>query len=458
MRRPCAVAALAVLCGLGPAAAQPAITAIVNAASYQTGVPRGCLVSIFGTKLAPSAATAGAIPLPTKLAGVVVTIGDLELPLPLYFVSPAQINAQIPFEVLGTILPLYVTTAEGKSAPFFLSPSPVGPGLFTLSGDGKGTVVAFDASFRPLDAAEAGKTLILYATGLGPTDPPALSGTSGASTEPLNRVLTLPDVFIGEAPARVDYAGLAPGFAGVYQLNVVPQQLSTDRLYISSQGYRSNVVSVKSVTGGKNVANASGTIQAIYPLTDPNAQPIGYSPMLIAARFTARMDILPSAGPFLVVAVSDGGTSIVSVDPTKGTWDASVTVPSAASRVGDFSAAEFRAIDFFTCSAGGSTCQPFPGNIIPASRISPFELMALSQVPLPNTSVPHSSTGLYQVHGTLQPGTSFVIDSQNNSSVSIFAGYLAIPAPPKSGTTTLKLYIDGNAVASTDIPYKVPFP
>jgi hypothetical protein len=100
----------------------------------------------------------------------------------------------------------------------------------------------------------------------------------------------------------------------------------------------------------------------------------------------------------------------------------------------------------------------FPGSIVPASRLSPFELMALNQVPLPNTPVPHTSTGLLMVHGAIQPGTTFVIDAQNNTSLSVFAGYLPIPAPPKSGTTTVKLYIDGVAVASQDIPYRSPFP
>jgi len=450
MRRRVAVAAVVVLSGLGSAEAQPVITGVVNAASFQTGVPRGCLVSIFGSKLAASTGTAASIPLPTKMGGATVTIGDIELPVPLYYVSANQINAQIPFEVLGTTLPLYVTTPEGKSQPFFLTPTPVGPGLFTLSGDGKGTLVAFDANFHPLDAAEAGKPLILYATGLGPTDPPALSGYSGASAEPLNRVVTLPDVFIGEAPARVDYAGLAPAFAGVYQLNVVPQQLSTDRVFIRSQGYRSNVASVKIRAGAPNVANASGAIQVLYP-ADPNTQQVAYSPLLVAAKFTARMDILPAAGPFVIAAVSDAATSFISVDPAAGTFDASVTVPTQASRVGDFSSAEFMAIDFLTC--GGSFCIPFPGNIIPPSRISPFELMALSQVPLPNASIPHSSTGLFNVHGTVARGATFAIDAQDNSSLSVFAGYLAIPAPPKSGTLNLRLYIDGVAVATQDVPY-----
>jgi len=190
-----------------------------------------------------------------------------------------------------------------------------GPGIFTRSGDGRGPALIFDTDFQPITGATAGKPMIVYATGLGPTDPPVLSGAPAAGTEPLNRVVNVPEVFVGEAPARVDFAGLAPGLAGVYQLNIVPQQLSTDRFFIRSQGRTSNVASIASLSGGRNTANASGSIQALYPTADPAAPPIAYSPLFVAARFTASMDILPSAGPFVIAAVSDAASSIITVDP-----------------------------------------------------------------------------------------------------------------------------------------------
>jgi len=457
--------AFAVLCWPIVAPAQPAITAVVNGASFEAGVPRGCLVSLFGSKLAQSTASASALPLPKKLAGTVVTVGDLELEAPLYFVSPGQINFQLPFEALGSTLSIVVTTAEGRSKPMLLTVADSGPGIFTRSGDGKGRAVAFGGDLRPLDAATAGSPIILYATGLGPTDPPVLSGSPGVSVEPLNRVVNLPEVVVGEFPARVDFAGIAPGFAGVYQLNVVPQQIGTDRVFIRSQGRTSNVASIGVVGAGRNVANASGTIEAIYPTDTDRAS--GYSPMLLAVKFTARMDILPSAGPFLIAAVTDAATSIIAVDPANASFEGTATVPTQASRAGDFSGAEFRAIDFLSChqEAVGVVCFPFPGNIIPASRIPPGERRALDLIPLPNTTVPHSATGILKVQGTARRGSTFLIDGQNNSSVSVFAGYLLLPipqalpvSPSSTGTTTLKLFIDGNMVASTDIVYRVlPF-
>src|SRR5205823_3805816 len=120
------------------ASAQPVITDVVNGASFQTGVTHGSVVSIFGTGLAPTSASASTLPLPKKLADTVVTVGALELEAPLYFVSPSQINALIPFEALGNILPVFVTTPEGKSSPFILNTVDSGPGIFTRTGDGKG--------------------------------------------------------------------------------------------------------------------------------------------------------------------------------------------------------------------------------------------------------------------------------------------------------------------------------
>lgn len=443
------------------APAQPSVAAVVNAASFQPAVSRGCLVSIFGAKLADSTASAAGLPLPRKLATTTVIVGDLEIEAPLSFVSPGQINAQIPFEVLGNSVPLWVTTSAGKSQAFFVTLAASAPGLFTRSANGKGPVLSFGPNFQPLDQAVPGGTLILYATGLGATDPPALSGSPGAGSEPLNRVVTMPQVSVGEYPARVDFAGLAPGLSGVYQLNVVPQQMISDRILIRAGGVSSNIASI-AIPPGQNVANASGSIQAVYPISDATSPPVQYSPLLLAVKFTARMDILPSAGPFMISAITDAATTLIVVDPASGTYTGTLTVPSLPTRFGDFSSSGIMAVDFLSCimdGQGGVSCQPFPGSIIPASRISPFELSTLSLLPLPDTIIPNSPNGTFQVRGTARAGSTFVIDGQNNSSLAVFGGYFAIPPPSKlsgaTGTTTLKLFIDGRLVSSTDFTYRV---
>lgn len=449
-------------CGLG--VAQPTVAAVVNAASFDPAVPRGCLISIFGAKLARATASAASLPLPRKLEDTTVLVGDLELEAPLYFVSPTQINAQLPFEALGDTVSLVVATAEGRSKPFLLTLAASGPGLFTRDSTGKGLVLAFTPGFQPLDVVVPGEPVILYAAGLGPTDPPVVSGNPGAGQEPLNRVISVPEVFAGDypLPAPVAFAGLAPGLAGVYQINVTPQWLGSDRLYLRSRGKLSNIVQIP-LRAGQNVTNASGSIQAVYPTAQ---DPVGLSPHLLVARITARMEIGATAGPFAITAVTEGLTSaVITVDPANGSYEGLVPVPTARSRNGDFSGSADVRLDLFTChppGADGMLAYPFPANIIPFARISPQEVQALNMLPLPNTEVAGSATGLLRVQGQVRRGSTFVIDESNNSALSAFAGYIPVRTLcARDQVTTLKLFIDGRQVASTDLHYTAggfPFP
>jgi len=435
--------------------AQPAVTAVVNAASFDTAVPRGCLISIFGTRLARAKSSAGSVPLPNKLEDAMVLVGDLQLPAPLYFVSPTQINAQLPFEALGDALSIVVTTAEGTSKPFLLKPTQYGPGLFTRNGSGKGPALAFTAEFQPVEAVAPGQGLILYATGLGPTDPPVLSGNGGASQEPLNRVTTVPEVFAGDysLPAAVSFAGLAPGLPGVYQINVTPQFLATDRLYLRSGGKLSNMVQIP-LKAGQNVSNASGTIEVVYPTAEV---PITWTPYLMVVRITARMDIGAAAGQFAIAAVTDGFPSaVITVDPANGTYQGLIPVPTQRSHFEDFSSSSEIRYDLLSCSSGpnGTTAFPFPGNILPISRVPPQEAQILSQLPLPDTSIPNSAVGLLTVKGQAKRGGTFAIDGSNNSGLATFAAYIPVTTfCGQGGRTAVKLLIDGAQVASTEVPW-----
>src|SRR5271165_3850953 len=80
------------------ASAQPTLTSIVNAASYaKATVAPGSLASIFGSGLAASAMAASAFPLPVSLGGVSVYVnGEIA---PLLYVSPGQVNFQVPFDI-----------------------------------------------------------------------------------------------------------------------------------------------------------------------------------------------------------------------------------------------------------------------------------------------------------------------------------------------------------------------
>jgi len=116
--------------------AAPAITpgGIVNAASFVQGpIVAGSVAAIFGTGLASSAVTAPGTPLPTTLNNVSVTMNGT--PVPLLFVSPSQINIQVPWNLAGmSQVQVAVTNESGSSSPVSANLIAVAPAIFTVDG------------------------------------------------------------------------------------------------------------------------------------------------------------------------------------------------------------------------------------------------------------------------------------------------------------------------------------
>ncbi|MCH7977835.1 MAG: S8 family serine peptidase [Acidobacteria bacterium] len=225
---------------------------VINAASFSSGSPlvsAGSLITIFGTQMADTTAVAQTVPLPLSLGGVTVTFGGNQAPL--LFVSPNQINAQVPVELAGRTSAQLVVEINGlSSVPEFVLLSPAAPGIFTLdqSGGGRGAILhASDASLvTPAQPARPGEFLELFATGLGTTSPPVDTGIP-ASSNPLSRTQTTPFVTIGGISAPVTFSGLAPTFVGLYQVNIqVPFGVSAGEhdLVLSSNGVNSNPVTI----------------------------------------------------------------------------------------------------------------------------------------------------------------------------------------------------------------------
>jgi uncharacterized protein (TIGR03437 family) len=230
----------------------------VNSASFGdstdpfvASVAPGTIVSIFGSHLADGTATAADTPLPSNLLGTSVTFNGV--PAPLFFVSPEQINAQVPFEVPvgeGTVAvqvqkgPL---TSNYQSVPYAES----SPGVFTHNQGGVGSAVVLHAeSFLPvsiLDPARPNDYLAIFATGLGAVQPSIESGSAAPSVEPLARTVGTPLVTIDGIPAEVIYSGLTPGMVGLYQVNIqVPAgiQSGMQTVEINHQGVTSNLSTV----------------------------------------------------------------------------------------------------------------------------------------------------------------------------------------------------------------------
>jgi uncharacterized protein (TIGR03437 family) len=445
---------LAAVAAMIPSWGQPVVQAVLNGASYSGNIAPGTWVSIFGTQLAPSTATASGVPLQTNLGGVSVTFNGTEAPL--YYISSTQINAVVPFELtvpLGMALravPVVVTTPAGVSAPLNISLSRESPGIFTLNGQGTGKAIAFDVNFNPV-AVITGGPIVLYADGLGPTNPPASSASGGASTAPFNQVVDNLTVFVGDTPATVLFAGLAPGFPGIYQLNVMPNGPISDRVYLQIGGWQSNIVSLP-ITAGSNVTNASGTISSLYP---PATGPVVSSALLIAGTFTVDFDLQPFALPFSILAASDSSSTVIAVNPGAGTWQATVTVVTPAAEDGNFASSGGLLWDFLTCTSNG-LCDPFPNNIIPESLLDPLALQAINKLPQATLPLAGSPNATFSASGTLA-GTHVSIGSSSN--LANFGGFLQIPqVGPASRNASFSLYVDGALIASSSASYSVAQP
>jgi uncharacterized protein (TIGR03437 family) len=240
---------------------------IVNAADFSSALAPGAMVSIFGTNLAPRTASASAIPLPTTLEGVSVEAvsGFSFSQLPLYFVSAGQINAQLPYSIMGTSLEIRVRTAAGLSASRQIAITPRAPRLFTKTMDGKGEAILLHAAnyrlVTDLEPATPGEYLILYLAGLGEVSPaiqPGRPGGDGGALGPLNRVTAAVTATLGGLNAPVLFAGLAPGFVGVYQLNIqAPANLPAGKPLVS--------VAAANVTSQGNIWISAGAPPANNP-------------------------------------------------------------------------------------------------------------------------------------------------------------------------------------------------
>jgi uncharacterized protein (TIGR03437 family) len=223
-------------------APNPAISsgAVLNGASFAPEVAPGSVVSIFGQFLAPELAQAAAYPLPTQLARTDATYNGVKLPL--YFVSARQINAQLPFDAQDEAV-IKVTTPSGTSETR-ISILSSAPGIFVLPANVPAVVKADNSLVSDLNPVRPGDFIVIFLTGLGRVAGAINAGTA-APAAPLMRVSGQVQVMIGNTVATPAFAGLAPGYAGLYQINVqVPAGAEAGRrsLRVSASGVLSNVV------------------------------------------------------------------------------------------------------------------------------------------------------------------------------------------------------------------------
>ena len=241
----------------GEAPPQVAAGGVLNAASFslQTPVAPGSIVSIFGTGFTDAAGVLAAqgFPLPNELDGTWAMIGAETVPL--LAVVSTQINAMLPFDlVVNTSVPIVVFRNNAISAP-----QPVGmvssqPGVFSQSETGAGigivVIVHPDGSQAEAgggNAATAGDAVVIYCTGLGDATPRAVAGFP-VPPSPLSYANDTVTATIGGVNASVFFAGLSPGFTGLYQVNaMVPSGIAPNPqapLVLSQGGRTSATVTI----------------------------------------------------------------------------------------------------------------------------------------------------------------------------------------------------------------------
>jgi len=205
------------------ACASPAIAAggVVDGVSFTTGqgLAPGSYISIFGSALADSNAIYSTDYLPVSLASVFVSFidGAVSAPGHIRFVSPSQINVQIPWEFQGhSSVQMFVSMDYVYSNTYTLKLAQYSPGIFAVEDANAGSSVVTSAN-----PAHRGDTLELYVNGLGPVGITPPSGEPTPATLPLSYTSVLPTVTIGGANAQVSFSGLAPGYVGLYQVNAV---------------------------------------------------------------------------------------------------------------------------------------------------------------------------------------------------------------------------------------------
>jgi len=197
--------------------------------AVDTPVAPGSLVSIFGTGLAGDAALAPGPSLPIVLGTTALTLGGV--PVPLIHAFPNQVDAQVPWELAGqTSAPLTIVTDDLSGNTVSVPLAQFSPGIYTATGTGAGqgailidgtTTLAAPAS-GPITGQPAtrGTFIDIFATGLGPVTNQPLSGAPAQPNPHLSWTKATVTVTIGGVPATPSFSGLAPGWVGLYQVNV----------------------------------------------------------------------------------------------------------------------------------------------------------------------------------------------------------------------------------------------
>jgi uncharacterized protein (TIGR03437 family) len=221
---------------------QPSIGGVVSASDYGKfpDTAPGSQIEIYGSNLARDVRgwsgadfTNGIAP--TSLEGTSVSIGGKAAFVD--YISPGQVNVVVPSDVPTGLQQLTVTTAAGTSSDYQITVNALEPGLlapaaFKIGGtqyvaaffpDNSAALPAGAITGLPSHPAKPGDIVTLYGIGFGPVIP---NIPAGQIVEGSNKLASSFEMSIGGLPAAVQYAGLAPNYTGLYQINIVVPNVS----------------------------------------------------------------------------------------------------------------------------------------------------------------------------------------------------------------------------------------
>lgn len=412
--------------------------AIVSAGSFETPVSPGSIIAIFGADLATANESASTLPLPTVLAGTSVTVTDsngTNRPASLFFVSPGQVNCQIPPGTASGTATVRVLSGSGAMSTGTVEVIGATPAIFTANVSGQGVPAAnlirvkpdmsqtvesaFQGEFpnfipRPIDLGPEGEQvfLILYLTGLGGL--PDSDGNAGNGSAENVRVL------LGGVEVTPTFAGPAPNFIGLEQINVpIPREL------IARGGVGVSVTALGFITSREveiEIAPPSGL--PVIEVTGVGAS----SPVLARDLITIDGNNLPVDPADMTVRVGGVEAGVEAASPTQ----LSVRVPFGVAS-GPVS------INTTTSNWMSDTTLPVRTSVSGHIRDTRDQPLSGVRVRLPNNSVMTEST----------PGGWFVLPDTPPSSALAFA-----VDPPTESTVPLPSVILKMPVAGQrDNPY-----
>jgi uncharacterized protein (TIGR03437 family) len=208
----------------------PSIAAVTNAASFAAGfVAPGEIATLFGNSLTSATGInlTSSLPLPTEFLDVAVHVNGS--PVPLFAIDNVngqqQINFQVPWEVANqTTATIEVLRSGVVSQSATVPVVAAQPGIINYSSGGNNFGVILHANYQLADIGhpvQAGETVLIYCTGLGVVHSPPADGAAASG----QTTIATPVVTIGGISGAVPFSGLAPGFVGLNQVNVVIPQV-----------------------------------------------------------------------------------------------------------------------------------------------------------------------------------------------------------------------------------------